>query len=120
MPAYAVQHERGQILFQPQIEGWDNSLLQRDILFSFKGHLLPALAFFLSGREGEVEISQHALFIVCDQHKLSAGNCWGPASECVCVRPCLQPKHSLLTYTHSQTHTQQHADKQENPLCPQS
>jgi len=62
-----------------------------------------------------VEISQHALFIICDRHKLSGGDCWGPASECVC--PCLKPKQSLLRHTH--THTQQHGDKQENP-CPSS
>lgn len=65
---------------------------------------VPTLSFSLSGRQGELEISQHALFIIYDRHKLSGGYCWGPASECVC--PCLKPKQSLLTYTHSTTRWQ--------------
>lgn len=92
-------------MLKKKTEDRKNSLLQRGILFSFKGHLFHSLSFFFSGREGEVEISQHALFIICDRHKLSGGDCWGPASECVC--PCLKPKQSLLTYTH--THSQTHS-----------
>jgi len=94
----------------------------RGILFSFKGHLLHSRSFFFSGREGEVEISQHALFIICDRHKLSGGDCWGPASECVC--PCLKPKQSLLRHTHTHTHilnsTVTNKRIHAHPLCPQS